>query len=524
MLKVVIADDEQHVCRLVQMLADWDALGMEVIATAANGLEALELVENLAPDILITDIRMPGCDGLELIEKAKALSPALEIVIISGYAQFEYAQTAIRYGVGGYLLKPINKAALTSTLEKLGEECRKRQSSSVAIESLLTKNQDIMQRRLLEELLQGKQPTAEQLSEEYGFSPAGGLLQIAILKIDTESVRLDSAPVSVIRRKMEEIWESDLLPLCLSGHLHFQRSAGYVILNYEARNKEAVRRALRNCLNQLQAQYSFFGPVEISLAVGGTVDNAGDLSRSMREAQAALSERLIEGSRRLLENAPPPSRLPMQQLLDKFGRLIDHAVDSFSAEECDKAVDMLLEAVDSADGVGGSEITELVLLAGRAFILRIRSGEEAEITSRFEEICEICGSRNRLFESLRRFLRQNIEQMSRQKQEEDIRPIRMAKQYVQQHYAEPITLDDICDLTGFSASYFSTIFKKETGEGFLKYLTHVRIEQAKVLLRDTNLPVAEICERVGYSDLKHFTATFKKTTSLNPGQYRKLYG
>ena len=110
MIRVIIADDEKLICRLVQALADWDSLGMEVAGTAENGLEALQLVEALEPDILITDIRMPGCDGLELIRRAKELRPRnLKLWIISGYAHFEYAQSAIQFGVGNYLLKPIKK-------------------------------------------------------------------------------------------------------------------------------------------------------------------------------------------------------------------------------------------------------------------------------------------------------------------------------------------------------------------------------------------------------------------------------
>ena len=104
------------------------------------------------------------------------------------------------------------------------------------------------------------------------------------------------------------------------------------------------------------------------------------------------------------------------------------------------------------------------------------------------------------------------------------RPIRVARQYVQQHYHEPITLEQVCEATGFSVSYFSALFKKETGEGFVKYLTRVRISHAKELLQQTNLPVAEICARVGYNDIKHFTQMFKKETNLSPAQYRKLYG
>ena len=136
MLKVVIADDEARVCSLIQMLIDWDELDMTLCGTAGNGIEALELVKTQHPDILITDIRMPGCHGLELIERAKQVSPHLEIVIISGYAHFEYAQSAIRHGVGDYLLKPINKQELMSTLRKLAQRCRTRASLGSEVEQL----------------------------------------------------------------------------------------------------------------------------------------------------------------------------------------------------------------------------------------------------------------------------------------------------------------------------------------------------------------------------------------------------
>ena len=146
MLKVIIADDERLICRLVQALGDWEALDMEVAGLAENGLEALELIERERPDILITDIRMPGCDGLELIRRAKELRPELEIVIISGYAHFEYAQTAIRYGVGNYLLKPIKKDELMETLRKMKERCEERTAGREVGEARYKKSQNDLKR------------------------------------------------------------------------------------------------------------------------------------------------------------------------------------------------------------------------------------------------------------------------------------------------------------------------------------------------------------------------------------------
>ena len=118
-LKVVIADDEVRICQLIQALIDWDSLGMKVVGIAHNGEDACEMVQQTQPDILITDIRMPGCSGQELVKRVKELDSALEVIIISGYAHFEYAQQAISYGVGHYLLQPVYKGELTATMQKL---------------------------------------------------------------------------------------------------------------------------------------------------------------------------------------------------------------------------------------------------------------------------------------------------------------------------------------------------------------------------------------------------------------------
>ncbi len=529
MLQVVIADDEVRVCRLVQMLVDWDALGMELAGIASNGLEALALVKQARPDILITDIRMPGCDGLELIERARQIFPELEIVIISGYAQFEYAQSAIRYGVGDYLLKPIKQDALNATLKKLAERCQNRAATVDALEDLRQNSQkghDLLRGRLLEDLLQGRleSPTAEQLRNDYDFPVGTGLFQVYILKMDYTPEAVESASLPALQSKVAQVLESALRPLYTVGLLQFYRSTGYGVLHFEPLQKSAVRRALRDCLNQLVAQPFFFGSVEFSLAIGQVVKSPLALPQSMRSARLAICERLVEGTGRLLESAPAPSPLRMRQVLDKYNHGMEHAVDALSADEADKVAEELRRAAAQVPDVRGFELLELVLAAGRMFAVRLHLRDESDPLKEFAEHCALCGNVERLFDCLRRFQRRQLKLLWEQQENESIRPIRIAKQYIQQHYNESISLEDVCAATGFSVSYFSTMFKKETGEGFSKYLARIRVEKAKALLQDSDLPIAEVCDRVGYNDLKHFTSTFKKVTSLNPGQYRKLYG
>lgn len=529
MIRVIIADDEKLICRLVQALADWEALGMEVAGTAENGLEALKLVESLEPDILITDIRMPGCDGLELIRRAKDLRPQLEVVIISGYAHFEYAQSAIRYGVGNYLLKPIKKDELMETLRKMKERCEARFSAEDEMERSHTNSQKDLRRlrsSLVKDLLSGHPPhlTEEILRDTYHFQIPGDAYQVFLLKIDCDIDRIGGSPYEILQEKAREILENGLSGVCPEYHLYFQDYTGYGILNYQIERKAEIRRSLRDCLNLLDAKKNLYGPVEFSLALGTVVGHCGKLAESLEEARGAVMERLVEGPGRLLEGIPQGSGLEKQNLLDKYVKSMEHAIEVLSAPEAAAACERLRRSVVETHGICGREIYELVLSAGHLFIARCAVANAEGIRHDFDGRCRRCCRTDELFEQLEQMQESLLTETGELRKSEAGRPVRIAKQYVMKHFHEPITLEEVCEAAGFSVSYFSVLFKKETGEGFAKYLTRVRMDEAKRLLRETNLPVAEICERVGYSDRKHFTHTFHKTAGLNPAEYRKLYG
>ena len=203
---------------------------------------------------------------------------------------------------------------------------------------------------------------------------------------------------------------------------------------------------------------------------------------------------------------------------------MERALERMDTQPLDEAVTYLLQVSRSNPRIQGWELLELAIDAGRLFFLRPEIEDRERLEQEFTAACDRCGRAEELFRCLGRLQREQLEILRQRRHSDATRPIRMAKQFVQQHYCQPITLEDVCEVVGFSSSYFSALFKKETGEGFAKYLTRVRMERAKELLQQTSLPVSEICAQVGYSDLKHFTQNFKKETNLNPGQYRKLYG
>ncbi len=527
MLRVIIADDEERICRLIKALVDWESMGMEVVGVAANGLEAIELVKVWEPDILITDIRMPGCDGLELIERVRKTNPDVEIIIISGFAHFPYAQTAIKFGIGDYLLKPINKIELNQTLQKLCEKVRYRKASEwdrkqMAEDTLVARNR--MKTNLITDLLDKNdiQWNDELLQEEYHLQPKKGVLQTFCIKMDYDLQADGGSGNKMVFEKTRDIVFGNLRTHCHDIVFDLRDYCGYGILQYDAKKQSDVKRVLRDCLNQLVMQKSIFGAVEFSLALGKVVKNTEDLAISLQETRVLLDERLVIGTERMMETMPKEKGLQDKNLLEKYVRMISHAIEIRSLAEGADAIRYLIEELPK--NVRGHEVLDLVVSAGTVFLMQLNLKEQKEMLEKFKNDCNQCGSVISLFDTLETLQGDIINKMQKEYEGDALRPIRMAKQYIQNHYKEQITQEEVSDVVGLSPSYFSALFKKETGEGFAKYLINIRMEEAKRLLRETNDSVFSICETVGYHDLKHFTRTFEKAAGLKPSAYRKLYG
>ncbi len=254
------------------------------------------------------------------------------------------------------------------------------------------------------------------------------------------------------------------------------------------------------------------------------VDACEKTGESLSGARRALSERLMEGTGSLLEKNGVGQEMDLSAILEKYKSLIVHACESLSTEQKDEAVAVLQTFVRQRKGITGQAVLTLIHQAADIFALQFQDLDRTQLLLQFDQACEQCYKPKQLFDALDTFFTNQLMLKQQAQRNLDIRPVRLAKQYVQEHFDQNITLDTVCAQIGFSSSYFSVVFKKETGEGFLKYLTRVRMEKAKELLQQSDYSLADICNRVGYNDVKHFTATFKKATNLSPAQYRKLFG
>ena len=387
------------------------------------------------------------------------------------------------------------------------------------------RDDDHLRANLLHRLLdQPEQAVSEEaLTGIYHLQVSPGVFQAFCVKADYGRENRGTH-TDVLMEKVEEVLERNLKAQGRELVLLTREDYCYGILNYPEKEKEQIRRSLKSSLTQLDIQKNMFQRVSFSIAAGAAYKEACRLGESMQETRKLIQERLVRGNGRLLEHLGQPSDLPESQLLNDYLRKISHAVEIFSIPNGTEAVRELQEAVNHQPGVQGWQILELIYGAADIFAASIQIQSRTEVLDDFRKQCGQCGKAEEIFGCLVDFQEKYLKEQAERYENDTIRPVRKAKEYIQNHYSDPITLEEVSEQVGLSSAYFSVLFKKTEGEGFAKYLINIRMEQAKLLLRETNLPVTEICRKVGYNDLKHFTHTFEKAAGVKPSTYRKLYG
>lgn len=535
MIKVVIADDEVKVCQLICHLVDWSSFDMSIVGTAHNGVDAVRLIEELRPDLVITDIRMPGHDGLEMIEITKKIDEKIDFIIISGYRHFEYAKRAIQFGVFDYLLKPIKKDDLAQTLQKMKNRYLQRASQLTMEEQLRLYQQSDKERvrsRVFGRLLTQKelsQPVSlAELNEQFHFSFCPGLFQVLVIKLDYPYEEHYQDAASVMLEKAAQRLTDDLQALCYDGQTFVIGTRVYAIFNYDLGNAVALRHQLKAALDTLVMQAGVFEYMQLSIGLGHPVEDVASLDESLAAAEASVANRIVEGTGMIIESDTQIDSAVGDDPLMGFRKRVESAVDVLNHELLRAALEALQTQCLSVPTLSGARLVACVQDAFRIFLTCLSNqhsqiGFEVETYGGFVRKVDLCGSAAMLFELLGKETARLLTDTTERHRQVEKMPIREAKQYIHKNFAKPITLEEISGVVGFNSSYFSTLFKKESGQTFMEYVAEVRMNHAKDLLKETNLTVAAICSEVGYSDLKHFSQNFKKHTGLKPNEYRKLF-
>lgn len=496
-MKIIIADDEKKVCQLIEKLVDWNALGMELGGFAHDGIEALKLIREVKPQIVITDIRMPGMDGLELIGKVKSEMPTTNFVVISGFKEFEYAQTAIQQGVSNYLLKPINEKELNHTLEKIKSRYQEQNHQS-RMES--EERSRLRQQLFSDYVLAGKpMPALQELNRRYHFRFQGENVWTAILKFDG-----GFGPQRHFHDKVDFALK-EYLKACHDYERHYVDGRYVIVLDGNGAADD-LKRVIQELLHDQDIFTNF------SVCIG--------LGTDYKQADTALSQRLLVGTNCVI----PFTNVQTQPLdLGSFTKEFLHFVEVNQGEQLVAHTASFLKGLTFTLGEDVLKvchhIMEIYRLSLKKFHFEQSHLNPDELFSQLDNFAH----KDDVFNHLVDYIKTTFQDILGQKESAESRPVTEAKKYINANFTKAITLEMVSENVGFSSAYFSTMFKAKTGESFTEYLFRKRMEEAKRQLRDTNATVAEICENVGYMDIKHFNKGFKKATRLKPKEYRKLY-
>ncbi len=538
LIKVLIVDDEEKVCKLIINLVEWQNLGMEIISYALNGIDALNIIEEKKPDLVITDIRMPGYNGLELIKRGKEINKDIDFIIISGYKHFDYAKNAIKYGVEDYLLKPINKREFLDALNKMVEKYKiKKQQFNESENNLRyieTAKEKVRTGFLIDILFNEYKNSMKfdilTINQEFFYNFKEGYFQAIILHVVINYNIYSENLNKLLKDKTLWILESVFKPICYDMEFYSFDLGIYCILNYDDNIKKNIRKYLKNVIDGINAMNDLFSDLKVNIGASNISNDINDLESLLKSTKSAIREKILVGSGKIIEyNSISNSSLNAKSFIsNEKKQQFQNYIDTLNKECILSWINGIEKAVIENKNVTGNLIFDIIEEIIEIFLFSIKNHSfilESDIS--FFEGYQIkinsCNSVKEIFYVLYSEIEKYLDNIVSLKKQHDIKPIRFVKEYMQNNYNQPITLEDVSKMVGFNSNYFSSLFKKETGVNFLDYLISLRINKAKELLKETSISVSSIALEVGYSDLKHFSKLFKKLTGLKPSEYRKFY-
>lgn len=536
MIKVLIADDELRICELIFRLIDWESLGMSVIAVAHDGRETIKIIKNEMPDIVITDIRMPGYNGVDVIRIGKEYNSDIRFIIISGYSQFDYAQNAIHYGVSDYLLKPVKAEELTKALLRIKNRIDKNNQMYSQVKKAWTleqQNRRLYREQLIMEIAHGKgfdvlTKDMNTLNEQYKYEFIPGFFTIVIVKADGLNFE-EKTESSFLYEKIQQSLSFAFAPVMQEMQGTMLDNGTYIFLfNYENEYAE-IESQIHRLLNQMLLQKDVFKKLHLTIGLGKRVNCLVEVGKSYETAYLAIKDRILVGTDRIIEGK---EKIVVQDYKDYFlhtVRELENVVENLDDKRISDIIQEWGTALSKDKEINGYQIEQSAKALVNSYLLSMQKNnytldEDDNLLKDFMKSIENCISLGEIQELLSGTLEQSLSEYRHKRALSGSKPIRDAKEYIRNNLAGNLTIQEVSEYVGYSSAHFSVRFKQECGITFSDYVMESRIEKSKELLKNTRETIESIAAAVGYSDVKSFTKNFKKYTEVKPSQYRKIYG
>lgn len=522
MYSVFIVDDEPIVLEGIRTTIDWENSNFSFAGEASDGEIALSMIQEIKPDILITDIKMPFMDGLELSATIKKTQPWIKIIILSGHDEFDYAKKAISIGIEEYILKPFTSKEIIESLDKAAlqiDKERKQLSDITRMKEELKSTERIIQKDFLSGIVHNSidMTSAMKKSQELNINLISRYYKILISKIQsaTKNTQNEEMACSLVN-SYSSSWEQT--------NSFFENNNRLVCICKGSDQKELDDNTyhIAETIEHIVTQNN---DCRVVTTIGKTVEHLSSISESYEDAKKILemsktneqsriisSDDILSEGASLLhikENDPMVERLKyaskndISVIIEESMKLINSNPGQFQFVASYLLGDLIFAVSELIENLGGN-IQEV-----KPEILQHDYIEEAiQNSETFSK---------KLYSIFTFALEYRDSKITGKYQD----VILKAKKYIAENYADQnTTLTKVADVVALSPNHFSTIFSQECKTTFIEYLTEVRLENAKRLMKTTDMKGYDIAYECGFSDPHYFSYIFKKNTGLSPREYK----
>lgn len=521
MYQIFVVEDELLIRQSIRNTVEQMQGPYSFCGEASDGEMALSIMQDLMPDILITDIRMPFLDGFGLITHAKAMMPWLKVIIISGYGDFEYARKAITLGVDQYLLKPVRPAEVTKAVEAIASQIEKEKAKDSLPEGFDPDEvREVLKKHFTQQLLYGGTDTAALLDQ-------ARTLQLDIVRsCYLVSVCQLDAPAAGRKELVGAV--KSILPELENALCYFNAADQLTLLLCDNDQEELTERTYQ-AIQIIRHELKDICPV-ITAVVGDPVQRLGAIADSHKDAVRLLKR---------VSGIAPGQVISVQDnpritadIIQFTGPLTEEFLQKISfseKEDIPRLLDELLSGKDSEQFgstlIRYNTLVSLLKLAVRNASLADAPEGEKDAAERLSEKYNVFVASGHYdsFRDTAGKLLEEIMEARPQKLGQDRygHVISLAEEYVRENFCDPnISLMSVAAHVGMSSAHFSTVFSQHEGKTFISYLTSLRIERAKELLASTNMRLADIALEIGYNEPNYFSHVFRKSEGMTPKDYR----
>lgn len=518
MYRAIIADDNILIRESLVKTIPWSELNIKIIGVAQNGIEEKKLILNAHPDIIITDIKMPGLSGLEVIQIIRKLKSNAKVIVISGYNEFEYAQKAIKLGVFDFLLKPVSNDEMVSILNKVVHDIETERRKNDKIDA--AKQQQL--NRVLADITMEKQTyddlVIKEIIRENHLKKCKYIYTIFRLK--TNYRERGPQVLNYLENSMKQKNNTIIVNVydnIIETIFYFEKNISNAIIDIR----------LKKILNEYASGVNDVFDEKIGIAVSNCTIDFFKLS-DLRKQCIEIMEKVFWCSSEVIMFYKYYKVLNIdssEMIMREIQQLNDYPLE---IENIRKIKEVIIQYLNSIEKTGqGNEfyikclLSEACLEINRkcSSIVSVIKNCDANIV--LDEINQLTDINN-----AKTFFESYIENLIKQMQNtvvSDKPIIENTLNYIKLNYRNPnVSLSEAADVVDVNASYLSRLLKKETGKNFSEILTEVRLEKAKRLLKRASMKISDIAGDCGYKEYAYFYQVFKQYTGISPTEYKKM--